>query len=235
MAEKWQQNDTLRQMTSKFNTAVEEVEGLKQSSTQVNEATQKKFTEMETSVKEQFQQVNEELGKKLSSVTAEDIGLGEVDNTSDIDKPVSTAQQEAIDTAKTEVLNETSDRLTSEEAGTEVEDADDPEISPVIKNYIDKKIRELAALSVVDNFGIAETNVLGVVKATDDVNVDSATGKMTVPALATLKEEQENSKKRVDSIIQAVSKIGDDTLNTQSKTIIAAINELYNMLTSLNS
>ena len=60
MAEKWQQNDTLRQMTSKFNTAVEEVEGLKQSSTQVNEATQKKFTEMETSVKEQFQQVNEE-------------------------------------------------------------------------------------------------------------------------------------------------------------------------------
>ena len=36
-------------------------------------------------------------------VTAEQVGLGNVDNTSDINKPVSTAQQEALDAVKTEL------------------------------------------------------------------------------------------------------------------------------------
>lgn len=38
-------------------------------------------------------------------ITAESVGLGNVDNTSDADKPVSTAQAEAIDKAKDEVQN----------------------------------------------------------------------------------------------------------------------------------
>ena len=41
------------------------------------------------------------------NVTKEQIGLGNVDNTSDLSKPVSTAQQEAINNAKTEVGNYT--------------------------------------------------------------------------------------------------------------------------------
>lgn len=50
-------------------------------------------------------------------VTATQIGLGEVDNTSDKDKPVSTAQAEAIKKAKTDVKAEIEETLT-EATGT---------------------------------------------------------------------------------------------------------------------
>lgn len=37
------------------------------------------------------------VGKILDEITAERVGLGHVDNTADADKPVSTAQQQALD------------------------------------------------------------------------------------------------------------------------------------------
>ncbi len=43
---------------------------------------------------------------KWASITKSAVGLGNVDNTSDVDKPVSTAQQTAIDNAKTGAINE---------------------------------------------------------------------------------------------------------------------------------
>ena len=111
MAEEWQQKDNLRTMISKYNAAIQELEELKTSSTQVNQATEAKFTQMEQYVTEQIQQINEELDQKVSDVTAEDLGLGNVDNTADIDKPVSTAQQQAIKLA-------VKDTLTSQPATT---------------------------------------------------------------------------------------------------------------------
>lgn len=147
MAQKWEQKDNLRTMTSKFNDTVQELEDLKESSTQVNEATEERFTQIEQSVSEQFQQVNEELDKKVSSVTAEDLGLGEVDNTSDIDKPVSTAQQQAIDDAKSEAMK---DMLTSEEAGQEIESEGNPEVSAPIKEYILEYVSEKLDQAVIE-------------------------------------------------------------------------------------
>ena len=97
MAKTWENHDTLREMTQKFNTVVDELTELQESSTQVNQATETRFSELENSMEQQFEQVNEELDEKVSSVTKADIGLGEVDNTSDLNKPISIAQQQAID------------------------------------------------------------------------------------------------------------------------------------------
>ena len=225
MAQKWEQKDNLRTMTSKFNDAVQELEDLKESSTQVNEATEERFTQMEQSVSEQFQQVNEELDKKVSSVTAEDLGLGEVDNTSDIDKPVSTAQQQAIDDAKSEAMR---DMITSEEAGQEIENEGNPEVSAPVKEYIDERIQEIGAQSGITSYGIATKTVLGVVKASDDVEVNSETGVMSIPKLKPMSE-------KLDQAVIKFTKDHDnmgtltDLQTTDKSTLVAAINETFQL------
>lgn len=225
MAQKWEQKDNLRTMTSKFNDAVQELEDLKESSTQVNEATEERFTQMEQSVSEQFQQVNEELDKKVFSVTAEDLGLGEVDNTSDIDKPVSTAQQQAIDDAKSEAMR---DMLTSEEAGQEIESEGNPEVSAPVKEYIDERIQEIGAQSGITSYGIATKTVSGVVKASDDVEVNSETGVMSIPKLKPMSE-------KLDQAVIEFTKDHDnmgtltDLQTTDKSTLVAAINETFQL------
>lgn len=225
MAQKWEQKDNLRTMTSKFNDAVQELEDLKESSTQVNEATEERFTQMEQSVSEQFHQVNEELEKKVSSVTAEDLGLGEVDNTSDIDKPVSTAQQQAIDDAKSEAMR---DMLTSEEAGQEIENEGNPEVSAPVKEYIDERIQEIGAQSGITSYGIATKTVLGVVKASGDVEVNSETGVMSIPKLKSVSE-------KLDQAVIKFTKDHDnmgtltDLQTTDKSTLVAAINETFQL------
>lgn len=114
MAQKWEQTDNLRTMTSKFNSTVDELEGLKESSNQQYQEIGEQIEQLTQSTNQSFeqvsqdlQQVNQELDKKLEEVSAEDIGLGNVDNTSDMDKPVSKAQQLAINVA-------TNDMITSE-------------------------------------------------------------------------------------------------------------------------
>ena len=57
-------------------------------------------------------------------VTAEQIGLGNVDNTSDIDKPVSTAQQKALDELKQSI--ETENAEISENLTTHIQDTENP-------------------------------------------------------------------------------------------------------------
>ena len=221
MAQKWEQKDNLRTMTSKFNDAVQELEDLKESSTQVNKATEERFTQMEQSVSEQFQQVNE----KVSSVTAEDLGLGEVDNTSDIDKPVSTAQQQAIDDAKSEAMR---DMLTSEEAGQEIENEGNPEVSAPIKEYIDERIQEIGAQSGITSYGIATKTVLGVVKASDDVEVNSETGAMSVPKLKSVSEKLNQA---VIEFTKDHDNMGTltDLQTTDKSTLVAAINETFQL------
>lgn len=58
-------------------------------------------------IKREIEPVIEEHEKNKEnphSVTAAQVGLGKVDNTSDMDKPVSTAQTAAINAAKAEVI-----------------------------------------------------------------------------------------------------------------------------------
>lgn len=220
MAEKWEQKDNLATMTSKFNTNAQELEDLKLSSTEVNGATEERFTQLEQSITQQFEQVNEELEKKVSSVSKADIGLGEVDNTSDLNKPISIAQQQAIDNVIAEMLS-------SEEAGQEIEN-DDPEVSAPIKEYINQRIKEIGAKSGLVSYGIATTSVLGVVKASDDVNVNESTGVMSVPKLKTISE-------KLNQAVIEFTKDHEDMgilteLQTENKTtLVAAINETFQL------
>lgn len=241
MAEQWNEKDTLRQMTSKFNGAVDDLEGLKKSSAQVNQATEKRFTEMDKKVSKKFQEVNEELTKKVSSVSAEDIGLGSVDNTSDSEKPVSIAQQEAIDSAKADILETVETKITSEEADSSeiLGNGDNPEVSNPIKEYINDRIQEIASQGGVTPVSTATTTVAGVIRASEDIEVDSRTGKATIPKLAELSEHVTSSLNAVsealeqtnNASVKAVKLVGNlDALATENKTsLVAAVNEVFQL------
>lgn len=228
MAEQWSQKDSLRTMTTKFNTAVVEIEEIKQNAEQVHQATNQQISTLETSVGQQFSAVDTELAKKLESVTTTDLGLQNVNNTSDTDKPVSTAQAAAIQTAKTEAMAE---QLTSEEE-TLVEQSPEPQISPVIDAFIRQIVQSIAAQEGITSYGVATDLVLGVVMASDDVHV-AANGKMSVPELSKIAQIQAS----LSSLIQDYSlkqlQVGDvTTLKTTSKTLVGAINELYDLINS---
>lgn len=105
MAKKWQNNDSARTMTNKYNETAEEVEQLKQDSTGINEAT-----------KLELQTINEELKKKVE--TKYQLGLEKVDNTADVDKPVSEPQAKAIQLAvEPMVTSEPANEVEGEDTG----------------------------------------------------------------------------------------------------------------------
>lgn len=91
MARKWETQDSARTMTNKYNEVVEEVNNIKKDSGKMNEVT-----------KEAFQQVHENLSKKVENKSQ--LGLDKVDNTPDSEKPVSSPQARAIEWATEEML-----------------------------------------------------------------------------------------------------------------------------------
>lgn len=99
-ASKWVDGDSSRKMTNKYNDVVDIVNETSKSTGEINEKTQKELNK-----------INEELSKKIESVSKDDIGLGNVDNTSDMNKPVSAAQSKAIERA---VEDQITSELTSE-------------------------------------------------------------------------------------------------------------------------
>lgn len=102
MAQKWQNQDSARTMTNKYNKTVEEVNELKQQSSQSNSEQEKTL-----------QEIRKELDSKVNSETAKtDLQLDKVDNTSDMDKPVSNPTARAIENAVEGML--TSEPIDSE-------------------------------------------------------------------------------------------------------------------------
>lgn len=91
MAEKWLSRDSARTMTTKYNKTTEEVNELKKTAESVNPAVNRKLEELSEAIKNK-------------ATTKADIGLGNVDNTSDIDKPVSTLQSKAIEFAVSDMV-----------------------------------------------------------------------------------------------------------------------------------
>lgn len=100
MAKPWKDGDSARTMTKKYNETAIEVGQLKD-----------EVERVVTPIPQQLEHLQEQIDQKVSDVTAEDLGLGNVDNTADIDKPVSTAQSIAIKLA-------VKDTLTSQPATT---------------------------------------------------------------------------------------------------------------------
>lgn len=218
----WQNKDTLRNMTSKYNAAVTEftdnISQLSKDTQEVNGATEKKFKEVDQSISN----MSEELSRKIENVTAEDIGLGNVDNTSDMDKPVSTAQQQAIDDAIDQFASEFTQEIPGEDPI-----GDDPEVSGPVKDYIEDRIKD--SVSKV-SIGIATTTVLGGIKASDDIKVDPKTGVATVPAISEFSSIKESLNSNNEATQKLITNTGDiETLETEDKTVVGAINEVFQL------
>ena len=238
-AQPWELKDTLRKMTQKFNDAVAAINELQDSSTTVNAATTERLTQLETSFNSSIADIQQELETKVSEVTAESVGLDQVDNTSDMDKPVSTAQQEAINAA-------VADMVTSEEIGDELNTLNlyDPELSHPVKEYIEDRLSELYNGTYSTSYNIASENRLGVVKSGGDVTVNQNTGQMEVPKLTqldTIKTSLQSLTESLESNNTATSKLVTDVgnlnnLSTTNKTsLVDAINELYQMINELDN
>lgn len=240
-AQPWELKDTLRQMTQKFNDAVAAINELQDSSTTVNAATTEKLNELQTELNTSIDELKNELSTKVSEVTAESVGLDKVDNTSDMDKPVSTAQQAAIDAA-------VEDMVTSEEIGDELNTLNlyDPEVTAPVKKYVEDRLAELfnaLGKDYTPKYNVASDSQLGVVKSGGDVTVDTSTGLMTVTNLTKI-DDLQNMVTALNVSLETnntetsklVKDAGDVTqLSTQTKTsLVDAINELHKMITELD-
>ena len=136
-------------------------------------------------------------------VTAEQIGLGNVDNTADIDKPISTAVQEALDTVNTKVTEHTENKenphgVTAEQIGLgnvdNTSDADKP-ISSAVQEALDAVNKEVSEHKADKN------NPHEVTKAQVGLgNVDN-TADLDKPVSNATQELVDNTKKELDTKI----------------------------------
>lgn len=83
----WETQDSALDMTLKYNETARKVSEMEDNNDQI------------PGIQQDLKRINKKLDSKLEEVSASDIGLGNVDNTSDKDKPVSDPQQRAINTA----------------------------------------------------------------------------------------------------------------------------------------
>lgn len=272
--EKWQERDPLRIMVSKFNALVDELESLKKNSSETNETTQKRLDELseqfQTTMKETTEQImgelediSDELARKIES-ESDDIELEDTDlNVSDINRPVSIPQQEAINAAKEAVLAVAEEKLTSEEISGEIDGEDSPEVSPEVKAYVEKMVlqalagRDLKAHYLnnklifntpqpgVIGYDIASMITLGMVKASTDVQVDPVTGKMSVPRLDEIAKRVEEINttltKAYTTMLKGVRAMAVDIGNVQGlkteikQDLASAINEIFEKVSENNT
>lgn len=138
-------------------------------------------------------------------VTAEQIGLGNVDNTADIDKPISTAVQEALDTVNTKVTEHTENKenphgVTAEQIGLgnvdNTSDADKPissatqtalngKFSATDGNALKQRVDNIPELVATDitvdsdndsvNISLDKTSIVDGTLSGTTININSAT------------------------------------------------------------
>lgn len=242
----WEYKDTLRQMTEKFNAAVEAIIALQESTGSVNTATSEQLQQIQTTFEQELENIKTELNSKVNSVTVEDLHLENVDNTSDLDKPVSTATQQAIDAA-------VEDMATTEEVGDELvtDNLYDPDISAPVKQYIEERLAELFTAYTggewQPEYNIATDTKLGVIKSGSEVTVDQNTGKLTIPALngilvriTTLETNVTALSSSLETNNAATSQLVQDrgimsNLQTTNKSsIVGSINEIHQLIKELD-
>lgn len=243
----WEYKDTLRVMTEKFNAAVGILNDLQNSTGEVNDQTIQALTDLQNDFNTEINSIREELSTKVSNITAEDLNLDQVDNTSDMNKPVSTATRQAIDEA-------VADMLTAEEAGLEIDGQNlpDPEVSAPIRQYIEDRLTELFIAynngTYTPEYGVATSERLGVVKASNRVTVNETTGYMDVPEIDTIQSDVSVLSSRLNTTITALesnntatSKLVQDVGNVtglatvNKNSLVAAINELVQKVNDLDS
>lgn len=241
----WEYKDTLRQMVDKFNVAVSAILDLQVNTKNVNDATIQAMEEIQNNFNDELETIKQDLKSKIDSVTAEDLNLGNVDNTSDMDKPVSTATQEAINSA-------TKNMATTEEVSGELKTIElyDPEISTPVKTYIENRIAELFNAyqnnTYNPDYRIATADRLGVIKSGGAAEVDPNSGLIEIPRLDALRDEVNRVKTNITTLTEALESNNTSTselirnqgelndLTTINKTsLVTAINELVAMVNEL--
>lgn len=120
------------------------------------------------------------------NVKKDQIGLGNVDNTSDINKPVSTAQQSALDNLKSElsehIVSESNEWIVSDESGNIVAKIDENGLEAtnittdsIVLNSINLETELNGKASIYhasnnNDYGLGSNNVYGHVKLSDSTN-----------------------------------------------------------------
>lgn len=90
MAEKWKNGDSLRAMTEKYNKSVEDIEQLKSASSSSSHGT-------DPDIQSKLDDITQQLQRKAE--TKSDLGLERVDNTADLEKPISNSQKQYVNNA----------------------------------------------------------------------------------------------------------------------------------------
>jgi hypothetical protein len=109
------------------------------------------------------------LKSEVAAVTPATLGLGNVDNTSDANKPVSTAQASAIATAKSEAISDATSQVNALISG-----------APAAMNTLDELAAALGddanfAASVTTNLGLKVDSLTPIVRKTDSYTLSSLT------------------------------------------------------------
>ena len=109
------------------------------------------------------------LKSEVAAVTPATLGLGNVDNTSDANKPVSTAQASAIATAKSEAISDATSQVNALISG-----------APAAMNTLDELAAALGddanfAASVTTNLGLKVDSLTPIVVKTDSYTLSSLT------------------------------------------------------------
>lgn len=109
------------------------------------------------------------LKSEVAAVTPATLGLGNVDNTSDANKPVSTAQASAIATAKSEAISDATSQVNALISG-----------APAAMNTLDELAAALGddanfAASVTTNLGLKVDSLTPIVQKTDSYTLSSLT------------------------------------------------------------
>jgi hypothetical protein len=113
------------------------------------------------------------------NVTAAQIGLGNVDNTSDTDKPVSTAQQAAIDALKNElsesIVSESKEWIISDEDGNIIAKVDDAGLETTTVTAKAMVVNGVDVETALDNIDSNITNITtGTIVVKEAEHADSA-------------------------------------------------------------
>lgn len=90
MAQPWKNNDSARTMTRKYNEMVEQINGYEQTNKNTEKAAE--------DVKKLLEQ------KQDKDTAKKDLGIDKIDNTADMDKPLSNPQARAIENATENML-----------------------------------------------------------------------------------------------------------------------------------
>ena len=160
----------------------------------------------------------------VTGLTKASVGLGNVDNTSDANKPISTATQTALDLKadKSQVASELAGKQDKLTAGTNI---------TITGTTISAKDTTYTAGT---NIAISDTNVIsvtGLTKASVGLgNVDN-TSDANKP-ISTATQTALNAKQNVANLVTTIDSTSDDTHYPSAKAVYTAIDELRDEVTS---